>query len=502
MTAPASPAGTSTASSAAHLALRPTAHFTARDTWLNDPNGLVHHDGVYHLFFQSNPGGSTWGDIAWGHATSTDLVTWCEQPVAIAATDEEMVFSGSAVRDVRNTGGFAGAGQTALVAVYTSAYVAGPRRGIQAQSLAYSVDDGATWARHEGNPVLDVGSAEFRDPKVFWYGADDGYWVMVAVEATDQRVVLYRSTNLRDWTPLSEFGPAHATDGVWECPDLFPLRVRGTDETRWVLVVSLNPGGIAGGSGTQYFVGDFDGTTFTPSRLSGSTDPWTFDWLDYGHDLYAAVSFNDAPDGRRLMIGWASNWSYARDTPTAPWRSAMSLVREVELVRTGDGRLRLAQTPVLPPEAEHLLTEREHPLTEREHPRDPARGGLRRFDVRVPCEPGTRARLVLSSRSSADRVELVVDGDARTLSSDRTASGTVDFHPDFPVVDTAPLLGDGDECELTVVVDGCVLEVYADGGLATLTQLVFPSAPLTELDVTVRGSGTGSDPGTSSATGG
>ncbi|AEG44850.1 glycoside hydrolase family 32 protein [Isoptericola variabilis] len=441
---------------------RPTAHFTARDTWLNDPNGLLHHDGVYHLFFQNNPHGSTWGNMSWGHATSTDLVTWQEQPVAIEHTAEEHVFSGSAVADVRNTAGFAGPGQTALVAVYTSAYTAASERpGIQAQSLAYSLDGGETWTRYAGNPVLDIGSSEFRDPKVFWYGGDDGRWIMVAVEAVRRTVVIYSSPNLIDWTLESRFGPAHATAGVWECPDLFPLTVRGTDQTKWVLVVSLNPGGIAGGSGSQYFVGDFDGHTFTPDRISTSTDPADYDWLDYGRDYYAAVSFNDAPDGRRLMIGWASNWDYANATPTHPWRSAMSLVRELDLVRCSDGRLRVVQQPVLPADEADVDV----------------------FDLTVPSMPGTRTEVVLAPADGAgtSRLVLTIDGDARTLSCDRTASGTVDFHPAFPSVDTAPLLGDGDETRLRIVVDATIVEVYVDGGLVTLTQQVYPDAALTEV---------------------
>jgi fructan beta-fructosidase len=440
---------------------RPTAHFTARDTWLNDPNGLLHHDGVYHLFFQNNPHASTWGNMSWGHATSTDLVTWTEQPVALEHTPEEMVFSGSAVADVRNTAGFAGPGQTALVAVYTSAYTAASDRpGVQAQSLAYSVDGGRTWSRYAGNPVLDIGSSEFRDPKVFWHGGDDGRWVMVAVEAVDRRVAIYSSPNLIDWTLESRFGPAHAVGGVWECPDLLPLTVRGTDRTKWVLVVSLNPGGIAGGSGSQYFVGDFDGHVFTPDRLTPSTDPADHDWLDYGRDYYAAVSFNDAPHGRRLMVGWASNWDYANHTPTHPWRSAMSLVRELELVRCADGRLRVVQQPVLPD------------------------GGsdVRVFDVRVPSQVGTRTDVVLvpADGGGTSRVTLTIDGDARTISCDRTASGAVDFHPAFPSVDTAPLLG-GDVTDLRIVVDATILEVYVDGGLVTLTQQIYPDAALTQL---------------------
>lgn len=256
---------------------RPAIHWTPAENWMNDPNGLVYHDGTYHLYFQHNPSGNRWGNMSWGHATSPDLAHWTEQPLAIPQTfDEdgvavEDIFSGSVVVDHGNTSGFGTVEDPPLVAIYTSAYTAAhpTRAGIQAQSLAYSTDGGYTWTKYEGNPVLDRGSRNFRDPKVIRYddGEGDAYWVMVAVEAVDHQVVLYRSDDLKDWTYLSTFGPANATGGIWECPDLFELPVDGDPEnTRWVMVVNLNPGSVAGGSGGQYFVGDFDGTTFTPER--------------------------------------------------------------------------------------------------------------------------------------------------------------------------------------------------------------------------------------------
>ena len=232
---------------------RPQFHFTPAQNWMNDPNGLVYDNGEYHLFYQYNPFGNTWGNMSWGHAVSKDLVHWTQLPVAIPAEGDELIFSGSAVVDKDNTAGF-GAG--AMVAIYTSA-----RPNSQAQSLAYSLDHGRTWTKYAGNPVLDIGSAEFRDPKVFWYAAGHK-WVMAVSKAQEHKIALYSSTNLKTWTHMSDFGPANDTNGAWECPDLFPLQLDG-GQTKWVLVVNINPGGIAGGSGTQYFVGDFDGTTFT-----------------------------------------------------------------------------------------------------------------------------------------------------------------------------------------------------------------------------------------------
>lgn len=459
------PSSTLSSTTAETTSLRPAAHFTTRASWLNDPNGLLYHRGVYHLFFQTNPHGSTWGNISWGHATSTDLVEWTEHDIAIPFTAEEMAFSGSAVVDHRNTAGFAADGQTALVAIYTSAVPArASAPASQSQSLAFSVDDGATWTRYAGNPVLDIGSAEFRDPKVFWHGDDDGHWVMVAVEAVDRRVVVYVSSDLIEWTYASDFGPAHAVEGVWECPDLFPLAVEGTDEVRWVLVVSMNPGGIAGGSGTQYFVGDFDGRTFTPERLTESGDPLDYDWLDYGRDYYAAVSFSNVPDGRRLMIGWASNWDYANQTPTHPWRSAMSLVREVTLRRHIDGRVRLVQRATLPTDTAGMAVHR----------------------LSVPSAPGERWDVVLGG-AGPDEVTITVDGDDRSITVDRTRSGVTDFHPSFPSVDRAPLPADeGSEdsvVDLLIVVDAMIIEIFAGDGSVVLTEQVFPSEPLTDIRV-------------------
>ncbi|WRZ54954.1 GH32 C-terminal domain-containing protein [Streptomyces sp. NBC_01314] len=249
---------------------RPQFHFTPEKNWMNDPNGLVYYKGEYHLFYQYNPNGNSWGDMSWGHAVSRDLVHWEELPLALSHDDEEMVFSGSAVVDWNNTTGFGTKKNPPMVAIYTSAYKNG---GKQAQSLAYSTDRGRTWTRYQGNPVLDIGSNNFRDPKVQWYEPTKS-WLMTVSLSTEHKVRFYSSKNLKDWTLQSEFGPAGATGGVWECPDLFPLAVDGDKKKiKWVLVVNINPGGIAGGSGSQYFVGDFDGKKFTADDKGTYTPP-------------------------------------------------------------------------------------------------------------------------------------------------------------------------------------------------------------------------------------
>lgn len=278
---------------------RPEIHFSPEENWVNDPNGPVWYEGEYHLFFQYNPEGNQWGNMSWGHAVSKDLVDWEERPVAILYSEREHIFSGSVVVDKHNTSGFGLPGRPAMVAAYTSW---DPVTGIQAQSLAYSTDRGETWTKYEGNPVLDLGSREFRDPKVFWYG-EGGYWVMAVVLATEHKVQFYRSDNLKEWAYLSDFGPANAVGGVWEMPDLFELPVDGDpNDTRWVLVVNLNPGAIAGGSGAQYFIGDFDGTTFIAENVvTGNDPPGGTVFADFDGDTYASgwtttgTAFGDGP---------------------------------------------------------------------------------------------------------------------------------------------------------------------------------------------------------------
>jgi levanase len=240
------PGSTAAAATSYKELYRPQFHYTPAQNWMNDPNGLIWYKGEYHLFYQYNPSGNTWGNISWGHAVSRDLVHWQELPVAIPADANEFVFSGSAVIDKDNTSGFGTRQNPAMVAIYTSASKVCCR---QAQALAYSLDRGRTFTKYAGNPVLDIGSDNFRDPKVFWY-APSKSWLMVVALSAEHKVQFYSSPDLKHWTHLSDFGPANAVGGVWEVPDLFPLAVDGNRRNvKWVLVVNLNPGGIAGGSG-------------------------------------------------------------------------------------------------------------------------------------------------------------------------------------------------------------------------------------------------------------
>ncbi|NQX27345.1 glycoside hydrolase family 32 protein [Microbacteriaceae bacterium VKM Ac-2854] len=408
---------------------RPKLHFTPERNWMNDPNGLVYFGGRYHLYFQHNPNGSDWGDMSWGHASSTDLVHWSEHPVALLHGEDEGIFSGSVVVDVDGSAGF---GRGVLVALYTVASSRG-----QAQALAWSAD-GFSWTKC--GVVLDRGTRDFRDPKVFRYG---GGWVLAAVEAHEREVHLFSSSDLHSWAPLSVFGPSGAVEGIWECPDLFEL------DGRWVLTVSLNPGGPAGGSGQQYFVGDFDGVRF-------QADSWG--WLDHGRDFYAGVTFDSAPGGERIMLAWMSNWDYAAEVPTAPWRGSMTLPRRLSL-HGGVVRQRVAGGPC--EETVELALE------------DVTLGEFALPDAGLAFRVDARLRL-----GSAGRVGFVIGGavlawDGVEISMDRTASGRTGFSELFPSVSRAAA-GVAGALVVSVWVDATSIEVFAYDGAVVLTEQIFP----------------------------
>lgn len=437
--------------------LRPRDHFTPGKGWLNDPNGLIHHDGEFHLFFQHHPHGLAHGPISWGHAVSTDLLDWTELPTALLASAEEHMWSGSVVHD---------AATGRLVAAYTSF---DPATGRQAQSLAHSADRGRTWVPHAGNPVLDIGSTSFRDPKVFRHG--DG-WAMVVVRADDRTVDLYRSPDLLAWTLHSSFGPEGSVDGVWECPDLVAVPIEGTAETADVLLVSVSTGAPAGGSGMQYFVGELTDSGFA------STQPAR--WLDHGADCYAAVSYADAPGAEPIVQGWMSNWVYAESLPAADFRGSMTSARRLLLRRRGSD-LVLVQRPVVRPGAAiHQL----HDVDVAGEQVLPVRA--RTCRVVADLAAGMAQRFGLHVRVGADeRTTISVDPATRTVSVDRTAAGEAP-PPAFAAVHTAPL-PEGDGVRLEVVVDVASVEVFVADGEVVLTDQVFPDPASTGLAVFAEG---------------
>ena len=604
---------------------RPQFHFTPERNWMNDPNGMVFYDGEWHLFYQYNPEGDRWGHMSWGHAVSRDLVHWQHLPLALAEADGIMIFSGSAVVDWKNTSGFGMPGKPPLVAIYT-----GHREGRQDQRLAYSNDRGRTWKKYAGNPVLDVKMADFRDPKVFWHQGTSR-WIMTVALAAEKKVHFYASPDLKTWKYVGEFGPAGAVDGLWECPDLFPLPVEGGG-TKWVLIVNINPGGPAGGSGCQYFVGEFDGAKFTPDPLppalaefvpqgkvladfeqgygdwqatgdafgtepapgtlpnqqpvggfreerlvnsfrngdqtqgtltspvfeitakhlsfligggaheqtrvdllvegtavrtargrererlawhawdvsellgrkaqiqivdqhSGGWGHINFDhalladeparaaseealWADYGADFYAGVSWSDVPreDGRRVWLGWMSNWNYANETPTSPWRSAMSIPRELGLMKTAEG-LRLRQSPV----AELRLLRGELSSlaggTAAEANAWIRKTGVRSGPVELSfvLEEGSGPGGVKVFSGQGQATTITIDWQGGRVQVDRTKSGQIAFHPRFAGVQSAPLTRKGGPVALRLFIDTSSVEVFVNKGEQVLTSLIFPA---------------------------
>jgi len=611
---------------------RPQYHFAPEKNWMNDPNGMVFYEGEYHLFYQYNPFGDKWGHMSWGHAVSPDMVHWKHLPLALPEEDGVMIFSGSAVVDLHNSSGFGKDGKPPMVAIYTGYNIT---NNLQYQCIAYSNDKGRTWTKYAGNPVINLNSKDFRDPKVQWHEPTKR-WIMTVSLSAEHKVCFYGSTKLKEWTLLSQFGPAGATSGVWECPDLFELPVEGTNEKRWALVVNIGSGSVAGGSGGQYFIGQFDGTNFiadkdsvlkpTPEfvpegkvladfegetygdwkatgeafgpgpargkfsnqnpvggyqgerlvnsyfkddRTTGTLTSPEFDvtqpflnfligggaqkatrmdllmdgkvvrtasgadnerlawgswnvrefqgrkavlqivdeaaggwghinvdqitladapahpasesalWLDYGPDYYAAVSWSDVPgsDGRRLWLGWMSNWQYGQEVPTAPWRSAMSIPREVGLRKTAEG-IRLVQKPVREMEklrGQHFqfkcgdIAEANAWLK-----KNTIVGNQLELIVELDAAAtGTTGLKVLKGAKEATVIG--VDRERDHVFVDRTQSGDVNFHPKFSGVQDAPLAARDGKVKLHVFVDACSVEVFVNDGEILFTDLVFPS---------------------------
>ncbi len=451
---------------------RPQYHFTPPVNWMNDPNGLVYYDGEYHLFYQYNPFGITWGHMSWGHAVSPDLMHWEHLPVALEEENNIMIFSGSAVVDWNNTSGFGSATNPPMVAIYTGDHTNKP---LEDQRIAYSLDNGRTWTKYEGNPVLDIGKENFRDPKVIWYEPEEK-WVMVVALPVDHKVQFYESKDLKHWEFLSEFGPAGATEGVWECPDLFPLPVDGNPERmKWVLVVNLNPGAVAGGSGGQYFIGTFDRGRFIPQDSSALDEAR---WIDYGKDFYAVQSWFGVPEqtGRRLWIGWMSNWQYAEAIPTSPWRSAQSLPRRV-MLRTIDGEIRLVQQPVVKVQ---LLRRDQHHLGPMEIPEGTtslAGRGIagKALEIIAEFEVGSAEEVGLKVRMGEDQETLIgYNATSGEVFVDRTRSGADDFHPKSAGRHSGPFEAEDGRMTLHVFVDWSSVEVFAGQGETVITDRIFP----------------------------
>ena len=464
---------------------RPLYHVTPPSGWMNDPNGLIYLDGEYHLFYQYIPR-DRWDTTGishpahWGHAFSPDLIHWTHLPVALETDHLGAIFSGSVVVDENDSSGFFG-GRPGLVAVFTQNNPNPSPQGPQVQSIAYSADRGRTWTMYARNPVIsNPGPPDFRDPKVFWHTTSQ-FWVMVVTYQGD-RVRFYRSENLKNWQYTGEFGaPMGAHTAVWECPDLFTLPVDGDPgRTRWVLHLSTyHPTALSDHLGLQYFIGEFDGRTFSSDNpASVVLTP------DYGRDNYAAITWSNLPagDDRRLIIGWMNDWAYARRVPTEPWKGHLTVPRELRL-RQRDEAVRLIQTPAT--ELEQLRGEHRSLANKTITPASSVweRGVTDAMEITVVIEPGATAECGLRMHmGGGEQTTIGYDGRMSALFVDRTRSGRGDFSPDFLGRHGGPLKPTEGAISLHIYLDRSSVEVFGNDGEVVISSLIFPETDCTGLE--------------------
>jgi fructan beta-fructosidase len=432
---------------------RPQIHFSPAKNWTNDPNGLVYHEGEYHLFFQYNPYGDTWGHMSWGHAVSNDLIHWKELPVAIqeytdtTTGDSTMIFSGTVVVDKNNSAGF---GANAMVAIYTSHVHQNNQTVVQHQSMAYSTDKGRTWTRYSKNPILDIQRKDFRDPKVFWYEPQQK-WVMALVVPDLYKVQFYSSTNLKEWKLMSEFGNAGDRERIWECPDLYELPIENQPtKTQWVLSLSGSHPQGKDFVGMQYFVGNFDGNQFT------TTDSTTR-YVDYGKDFYAGIVFNNLD--KKIMLGWVNNWTYGNQLPTSPWRGAFSLPRELSLQEVA-GKLHLAQRPI------DLSMLKKEELTDYKNINSPIELWVELTDI--------NSGLKLIS-AAGDMLTVRIDY-AKQLAIDRTKAGHIGFQKQFASLEKSKALANL-PAQLHIILDQSIIEIFTTNGETAMSEQFFFHSP-------------------------
>jgi len=454
---------------------RPKVHFSPKEKWINDPNGMVYHKGIYHLFFQYHPGSSVWGPMHWGHATSKDLIHWQRESIKIFPDSLGTIFSGSAVFDKNNTSGFGKDKEAPLVAIFTQHSEAGERAGrndYQNQSLAYSIDDGNTWVKYAGNPVLkNPGIRDFRDPKVMWHEPTKK-WIMTL--AVLDRIHFYSSPDLKTWNKESEFGEsAGAHGGVWECPDLFSLVYNG--KKIWVLIVNLNPGGPNKGSSTQYFLGDFNGKVFSPYNTKTK-------WLDFGPDDYAGVTWSNTGE-RKIFLGWMSNWMYANVVPTETWRNAMTIPRELKIRKVGNEML-VASSIVNELEASISRSVIAVNIDLSKPFEVAAKAGGTKFPCLLKLSSDIQKDFsIIISNDLNEKIMIGFDKVRNQYFIDRTNSGKTGFHEQFGVKHIAPRLINTSKMNVSLLIDVSSVELFADNGLTVMTEIFFPSKSYTKIQI-------------------
>lgn len=460
---------------------RPFIHFTPQKNWMNDPNGLLFYKGQYHLYFQYNPFGNNWGHMSWGHATSPDLVNWAEHPVALRE-DSTMIFSGSLVYDTLNTSGFANTKDGCLVAIYT-AHIEGKK---QAQYLAYSTDGGMSFTKYGNNPVIDLGKRDFRDPNVFWHKSS-AQWIMAVVLPLEYKVLFYGSKNLKEWSLLSEFANQGDLRKPWECPALIELPLEGSNTSKWVLMLSSN-GSTEGYTGMQYFVGDFDGKTFINLH-----DAKQALYVDHGKDVYAGIPYNGLPKERATLIAWMTNLTYAGHTPTFPWRGQMTIPRRISLRNTAGG-IRLVQNPIISSEYLSQLDVFEKENFKIKNSLDLSGNMLfanNAYLIDVELEVKSAKKVGFKIAQESDSVDnkknimetkVYYDIRKKGLILDRHKSSVM-LHSQFPSIEQANYDLKNGILRLQILVDKTSVEVFANDGLTTMTDLIFPSEKAKRLSI-------------------
>jgi len=470
---------------------RPNFHFTPKANWMNDPNGMFYLNGKYHLYFQYYPEDNVWGPMHWGHAISKDMITWEEQEIALYPDDIGMIFSGSAVVDKDNTSGFGKDGIAPIVAIYTYHNMQGEKDGeidFQTQAIAYSLDEGMTWIKYNGNPVIpNPGIKDFRDPKVFW---DDSTSKWIMSLAAGNKIMFYSSLNLKNWKFESELGEdIGAHGGVWECPDLFPIKVNDTEETKWVLLVSINPGGPNGGSATQYFIGDFDGKTFSiDDNFSNQLQEQNGVWLDYGRDNYAGVTWSNIPesDDRKLFIGWMSNWDYARDVPTYAWRSSMTIARSLKLKKV-DNEYAIVSKPIKElDEYKKIIFQKDNIHFKESY----SIINENEIDINKSVIEVKLSNLVNDvytfslSNNEGDLLEFGINNIENYYFIDRQKSGNTNFSEKFAnVISKASFDNPLNEINIQIIIDKTSIELFYNQGEKVMTEIFFPKSPMQSLKI-------------------
>ncbi len=465
---------------------RPQYHFTPAAHWMNDPNGLVYYDGEYHLFYQYHPDSSVWGPMHWGHAVSKNLMKWSHLDTALCPDDLGYIFSGSVIMDLENTSELGSKRSPPMIAFFTHHAPADKKKGrhkaLETQSIAFSVDKGRTWTKYENNPILsNPGIDDFRDPKVIW---DESFnqWVMVL--SAHDRIKFYTSNNLINWSYVSDFGPHQGTQGFpWECPDIFPLLVKETSITMWILLVSVQNSGPNGGTATQYFIGDWDGVKFNNTNPANDSL-----WIDTGKDNYAGVTWSNIPhkDGRKLFIGWMSNWQYAEVVPTEVWRSAMTLPRELTLNETKAG-LRVFSKPV----SEARTIRKKTFLIPSQNiigqiyldKINESNEGLLEIELEFVRTEKYTCEIILSNEQQ-EQITIGFDPILNTFYIDRTKLDTAEFSEHFSGTHhSIPLEYCNPALKFWIFLDHSSVELFADDGRNVMTDIFFAKTPLNKFRI-------------------